>query len=1085
MKHILSRLTGRSLLYNKKDAVFQIIIVALLSAIITGSLFTGYSVRTSLKRTALEKLGKTEIVISSGSRYFDAFLSEEITGITGKETVPILETDGYCQNFSTGTTALNVKILGITKDFFSFNSIDSVFVESGTVAVNASLAQHLGIAPGDEIIIRFRDVDPLPANAPFAPSKNDQGSKVLKVSRILTPQESGNFSLGITQIIPMNVFINIQDMDSGEDTIYKANRLLVKDINVVAASDALSKVLSPSDIGLTVRRSEKTGEPELISDRIFIDSMMVSDITRMIPSGSPLITYLANALSVNDKTTPYSFVTALPLSLFPDTAPDAIIINRWLAGDLNASTGDTLTMKWYDAGSSGRLLKEKSKDFCISSIVDIAGTYSDASLMPDFPGISGSTTCSGWDAGVPILLDQIREKDEEYWNIYRGTPKAFISYKTGRLLWGNNFGTATAIRFPQSMQLPDIVSNLTGGLDPARTGFMITDFRQSAEKAADESVDFSTLFLGLSFFIIISCIVLFSMAVSVLFDSRKNQITVFYNLGFKNRFIKKLLFAEVTSLSVIGALPGVFLGYSVNILIIKALNSVWSGAVQTDTLSAGFSILPLIYGFITALLISSVLIYIKTRGFLKNLAKPETGELTTHSPKRSLFLLFISVAAALAIFITAQLSDNHSTPLFFAFGSLLFIAMVLLLRYYYIRNAGTNNDPAILKNSFSRQFYFFHPSHAVTPALFIAAGIFAVIITGANRQVISDKMLLPSGGTGGYMLWAESAVPVKEDLNGPGGKKEFGLEEEELKDLVFVQSARLSGDDASCLNLNHVSSPPILAVDPYAFISKGSFSFAATIRSNNDMNPWSFLESSPGQNTIYGIADQTVLQWGLKKKTGDTLIYRAENGQPLNIVICAGLKSSIFQGYLLIGQRQFTEYFPSISGSSVFLIDGKPELSEFYRNTLNERLSGYGFSAQDAGEKLSSFFQVTNTYLNVFAVFGALGMILGAAGLGFVLMRNYNLRRREFALMSATGFTQGRIRNLILKDQILILIWGVLSGTVSGLTATLPSLKSGSEMPWRVILIMIISIIAIGLISLRISVRSIRSSSLVSQLRKE
>jgi len=411
--------------------------------------------------------------------------------------------------------------------------------------------------------------------------------------------------------------------------------------------------------------------------------------------------------------------------------------------------------------------------------------------------------------------------------------------------------------------------------------------------------------------------------------------------------------------------------------------------------------------------------------------------------------------------------------------------MVLLLRYYYIRNAGTNNDPAILKNSFSRQFYFFHPSHAVTPALFIAAGIFAVIITGANRQVISDKMLLPSGGTGGYMLWAESAVPVKEDLNGPGGKKEFGLEEEELKDLVFVQSARLSGDDASCLNLNHVSSPPILAVDPYAFISKGSFSFAATIRSNNDMNPWSFLESSPGPNTVYGIADQTVLQWGLKKKTGDTLIYRAENGQPLNIVICAGLKSSIFQGYLLIGQRQFTEYFPSISGSSVFLIDGKPELSEFYRNTLNERLSGYGFSAQDAGEKLSSFFQVTNTYLNVFAVFGALGMILGAAGLGFVLMRNYNLRRREFALMSATGFTQGRIRNLILKDQILILIWGVLSGTVSGLTATLPSLKSGSEMPWRVILIMIISIIAIGLISLRISVRSIRSSSLVSQLRKE
>jgi ABC-type antimicrobial peptide transport system permease subunit len=251
------------------------------------------------------------------------------------------------------------------------------------------------------------------------------------------------------------------------------------------------------------------------------------------------------------------------------------------------------------------------------------------------------------------------------------------------------------------------------------------------------------------------------------------------------------------------------------------------------------------------------------------------------------------------------------------------------------------------------------------------------------------------------------------------------------------------------------------------------------------VNPWSLLDATPGPNTIYGIADQTVLQWGLKIKTGDTLIYKAENGQPLNIIICAGLKSSIFQGYLLISEMHFAEYFPSIPGSSVFLIDGKTEFSDFYRNTLNERLSGYGFSARDAGEKLSSFFQVTNTYLNVFAVFGALGMILGAAGLGFVLMRNFNLRKREFALMSATGFTQGRIRNFILKDQILILLWGVLTGTVSGLTATLPSLKSGSEMPWSVILIMILSIMAIGLISLRLSVRSIRSSSLVSQLRKE
>ena len=65
------------------------------------------------------------------------------------------------------------------------------------------------------------------------------------------------------------------------------------------------------------------------------------------------------------------------------------------------------------------------------------------------------------------------------------------------------------------------------------------------------------------------------------------------------------------------------------------------------------------------------------------------------------------------------------------------------------------------------------------------------------------------------------------------------------------------------------------------------------------------FESSSEHNTIYGIADQTVLEWGLKIKTGDTLVLRAENGQPLNIIIAAGLQSSVFQGNVLIGKEKF------------------------------------------------------------------------------------------------------------------------------------------------------------------------------------
>jgi ABC-type antimicrobial peptide transport system permease subunit len=346
-------------------------------------------------------------------------------------------------------------------------------------------------------------------------------------------------------------------------------------------------------------------------------------------------------------------------------------------------------------------------------------------------------------------------------------------------------------------------------------------------------------------------------------------------------------------------------------------------------------------------------------------------------------------------------------------------------------------------------------------------------------------MLLPSGGTGGYLLWAESAIPVKEDLNNSKGKTEFGLDEEELKDLEFVQAKRLSGDDASCLNLNYVAVPSVLGIDPSGFIKRGSFSFASKIKIEAGKNPWSLLNELPVNSTIYGIADQTVLQWGLKLKIGDTIFFRTENKGLLNIIICGGLKSSVFQGYLLIGEKNFMKYFPSVPGSSIFLITGKPELSEFYLNTLNERLSEYGFSSKTAAEKLASFFQVINTYLNVFTILGVFGIVLGVIGLGFVLMRNFNLRKSEFALMMASGYTQNKIRTLIFRDQVLVLLWGILTGTSSGLIATLPSIKGNYEMPWNIILIMIFAILIVGLLALWLSVRGVNSKKLVIQLRKE
>ncbi|MBN2863526.1 MAG: hypothetical protein JXN62_10215, partial [Bacteroidales bacterium] len=407
----------KSILYNRKDAVYQIIIVALLAAIISGSLLTGYSVRSSLRKNASEKLGKTDLLISSGLRYFDPSLAARFSDVTGEKAVALLEMDGYCQNFSTGETVLNVKIYGIDDDFFKFHGTDSVRIESGTVALNEGLSERLDIKPGDDVIVSLHDPDPVPANAPFATSRKNNQQLVFRTGKILGSEQNGNFSLGISQMLPLNIFINISDLESG---YLKSNRILVQNTQFIPISyfrNNLAEILRPSDIGLKVRISEKTKESEIISERIFIDSSLVDEIGQIIPQAEPVLTYLANELSVKEKTTPYSFVSALPESSLYDINNNEILINRWLADDLDAQGGDTLIMTWYYP-VPGNLLEERSRSFRIKSIIDNNSRLSDSLLMPDFPGISGSTTCSAWDAGIPLLLDRIRDKDEDYWNRY-------------------------------------------------------------------------------------------------------------------------------------------------------------------------------------------------------------------------------------------------------------------------------------------------------------------------------------------------------------------------------------------------------------------------------------------------------------------------------------------------------------------------------------------------------------------------------------------------------------------------------------------------------------------------------------------
>lgn len=1084
----ISHIIYNSINFYRKPVLYQVLIIALLCAVITGSLMTGSSVKESLKRSSSQRLGKTDILISSGVRYFDPLLAKSLQENAGMVCAGILEMNGYSQALNSQKGAFNTHIFGIDKDFFAFQGYDSINIRSGEIAINSRLAEYLGINPGEDIIIRFKKISDIPSDAPFAPSGDAAISVVMKVGSVLKQSQGGNFSLSISQITPMNIFMNLSDLDEYQTKGLKINRLLVaknkfKSIDEVSA--VLKKNLTPGDIGLRLRKSVVTGESELVSDRIFIDEEVIREIAVLMPSSSPLITYLVNRFVSASGMTPYSFVSALPASLYSNIpSGKRIIINKWMASDLSVNEGDSLRMFWFAPDSLNKLV-ERNTSFIIQQITEMNGIWSDSLLMPDFPGISGKESCSDWDAGVSVKMSDIRVKDENYWKKYRGTPKAFINYDKGHELWGNNFGPATAIRFPAGVTEEKIKKELSGFIEPDKVGLIVTDLLDESVKAANEGIDFGTLFLSLGFFLILASMVMLSFATSSYFSSKQRHLNTLFALGFKNSWITRLLFFETILISISGCIAGSFAGYLINILITGALNTVWRGAVQTDTLGAYFNPGSVLLGFIATFFLALLFIYFKVRRHLKMLNKRKIESFNMPSLTFNTTALISSSVLTVTLLVLSAIMPEKQMIFSFSGGVTLLATFILLWRQ---RFSGMPLNKSVRLNyikQISGKYYSVNISNAVTPVLFIAAGIFALFITGANRMNFNEKQLKRSGGTGGYLFWCENTIPVKEDMNRETGKKALGLDEDQIKEMSYVQMKRSAGNDASCLNLNHISVPPLLGVNPSEFIAKKAFSFSKTFKSPGITDPWQYLKLEPRENTIYGIADQTVLDWGLKLKPGDTLILRTENGRPLNIIIAAGLQSSVFQGNVLIGLENFTRYFPSVSGTSVFLVDGNPVNSGLLRNTLKDRLDNYGINIEGTGDRLASFYEVTNTYLSVFGVFGALGMIIGIAGLGFVLLRNYNQRKHEFALMIATGFHIRKIKNMLFSEQLQILFAGVSAGTISALVATYPSIKTSPDIPWLLLGIMVLLILITGLAAIFISVRTISVRSLIVSLKKD
>ncbi|RPH33916.1 MAG: ABC transporter permease [Bacteroidales bacterium] len=1066
------------------------------TAVLTGALIVGDSVRMSLTKLVDVRLGNVRFAMQTGDRFVRSAMSSEIGAKLNTSTASLLMIQGIAINPESELRINRTQVVGVDSSFWSLSGIKMAAISNDEAIISENISQKLNVKVGDEFLLRVEKASVIPLNAPFSQDVDPSVAIRLKVKAIADDKSLGRFSLKSNQAAPYNIFVSRDVLASKLDLSGKANVILTSDVDEIALKSAFHNSLKLEDANIKIRELAESNSIELLSERIFIDEPIAQSILNLGTPNETVLTYLVNSIGFNGKETPYSFVTASSsTNISGNLKDDEILLNEWIVNDLGVKTGDSISLKYFVIGPL-RTIKEVKKTFLVKGFVPTQSKFINNSLMPLFPGLADAESCSDWETGVPIDLTKIRDKDEKYWNKYKGTPKALVSMQAGLSMWGNKFGNYTSIRFDkEKVQLDHLKKEILSKIKPEDIGLTFLPVYNQGLNAANNSVDFGGLFLSLSFFVIAAGILLTVLIYSLNTESRREETGILSGLGFERKLILKIRFGESIFVALIGGFVGALFGVLYNYALVWGLNSVWQGAVHTNSLEVFVKPSTVLIGAFSGVLVALISIYIVT---LRKLKQPISSLIKSSfdSPlkivKRNLtaskFIAIISIFSAIATVISSLFSpDGVNAEMFLSAGGLFLVGCAASIDWYLriirdkIHTTPLNFVQLALKNA-SR-----NKNRSLTTIALLALGTFSIIITGANRKTYYGVENLRQSGTGGFLYWAETTLPIQYNLNSPNGKAKFGFDtEESLKDVDFIQLHSLDGDDASCLNLNQVQKPRILGLKPEAFDSLGSFSFVNSIDEVDKNRPWLELKKSYGDDVIPAIADQTVITWGLKKALGDTLIYLNESGKRIKLLLVAALDNSIFQGNILIADSLFVQNFPSTSGSKIMLIDAPKANQDELAQLLNSTLTDYGIELTPTSTRLAEFNSVENTYLTVFMVLGGLGVIIGTFGLGVVLLRNMLERRSEIALMTAIGYRKHQIFRLILIENLFLLIIGLICGIASAFIGILPSILSPAfTMPAGFISILVLIVFASGVVWIYFPTRNALKGNIIRGLREE
>jgi ABC-type lipoprotein release transport system permease subunit len=1051
--------------------------MAVATAVLTGALMVGDSVRGSLRQLALRRLGPVDHALVAG-RFVNESLADRVAARpefarSFESCVPGILLRGGVSSDNPPAHAAGVQTAALRQ---------WMDVKPGEAMANAAVAEALGLRQaGRSLLVAMPSVDEAPRDALAA--RRGRAETIVNLNvRYERPTPSGMaslFNLAGGQRLPRNLWVNLAELQIALDRAGGANLLLVsaksghdQAADAVALTEMVRAVATLDDYGLEMVGSAGGAEAVLVSRATYIlpavDAAAARAAEQLKLPLRRVSTYLANSVELlgGAASAPGTAARKIHYALAAGVsevdgwqpAADEVAINQWTAQQLGAKVGDRLRLTYYLRQPSGQLVDagmesvpELRQGLRIARVLPMSGLGADNSLTPNYKGLTDASSIADWNPPEGLNIDKklVTHADEEYWKKYRAAPKLLMNLGTAQKLWGAAFGSLTSLRLPAE-HAEAFGQQLARQIEPASMGLSFRAVKAEQLAAATGGTDFSGLFIGFSFFLIVAAALLLGMLMRLSVEQRARQWGLLAALGFAPRTVRRLALAEGMVLALIGGLLGLAAAVGYTALMVHGLRTWWVGAVGTSAMTLHVLWPTLGMGLAISLLLAWLtILWAVWRVGVAGPASLLSGN-WGHSVRRRRWSHRAGLLTATmglvggAVLIIAGASGRLSAQVAFMSGGFLLLAGVLGAMSLWLRPSA--HRAARLQGAWPLERVGAgnaarHPARSVLTVSLIAFATFILITVASMRQGPPDDTHLRSSGAGGFTLILQADIPLLWDLGTVQGRQHLKVRRPPPADGLwqrseFVSMRAWAGQDISCLNLTKPTQPTILSV-PKALVQRGGFA-------PEGQNPFAVLEQ-PGANEddIPVLADAETAQWILHLGIGQSMSIHDQTGRQRNLRLAGMLHGSIFQGELLMSEANFVRLFPMQSGFGVVLIDAKPQDAAEMARVLGRELADFSVIVDRTADRLAAYKEVANTYLSTFQALGALGLLLGTIGLAVVLLRSLIERRSELALLGALGFGPGQRLRMVLSENVLLLVLGLAAGAVCALVGVLPAVVQG------------------------------------------